>query len=340
MYPDFLAAAQAEVQEAAARIFRFAMRAEEVHAGNYKDIYDNFDNMGYVNAKYAVVYRCIRCGEVVTELPVNCPICGLAGSSFVRYGSGGTVNPATGTSDGASGGGGGAVTAEPAKKDDDSAVIDEPGGGRQGDTPPVIPVIKPVPELKKAGDGGYVDGYPDNTFRPGGNITRNEAASMFYKLCSNSDKADYAGEAAAGFSDPPSEKAFVEAVGFLAAAGVLEGYEDGTFRGGNYITRAEFVKIAAFFGNMEPAGELAFTDVTSAYWAYDYIKSAYNNKWIIGYEDGSFKPENNITRAEATTILNRILGWGADDSQGELSFTDVSEDAWYYNDILLAANGI
>ena len=96
MYPGFLATAQAEGMTAAAQIFRWAMRAEEVHASNYKDVLDNLADTNYINTKYAVLYRCLTCGEVVTLRPATCPICGAAGSSFVIYnGSTSIANIAT-----------------------------------------------------------------------------------------------------------------------------------------------------------------------------------------------------------------------------------------------------
>ena len=85
MYPDFLAAAQSEGMAAAATIFDRAMRAEQVHAGNYADVLANLDNAAYLNTKYATVYRCIVCGEVVTERPTRCPICNASGDSFAMY---------------------------------------------------------------------------------------------------------------------------------------------------------------------------------------------------------------------------------------------------------------
>ena len=85
MYPEFAAAAEAEGMADARRIFGYAQRAEQVHAGNYKDVLDNFDDIGYINTKYATVYRCLVCGEVVTERPSRCPICGASGDTFAMY---------------------------------------------------------------------------------------------------------------------------------------------------------------------------------------------------------------------------------------------------------------
>ena len=85
MYPDFVAAAQAEGMSDARRIFNFAMRAEEVHAGNFADVLANLSDAAYINSKYGVVYRCVTCGEVVTSRPNRCPICGANGDTFVMY---------------------------------------------------------------------------------------------------------------------------------------------------------------------------------------------------------------------------------------------------------------
>jgi hypothetical protein len=85
MYPGFLATAQAEGMTDAVRIFGYAMRAEEVHAGNFKDVKSNLANAAYLNRTYGAVYRCLTCGEVVTTRPTNCPICGRPGSTFMAY---------------------------------------------------------------------------------------------------------------------------------------------------------------------------------------------------------------------------------------------------------------
>ncbi|MDR1992347.1 MAG: hypothetical protein LBQ98_02440 [Nitrososphaerota archaeon] len=92
MYPGFLETAQAEGNAGAVRIFRLAMKAEEVHAGNYLDVFTNLPDAGYVDAKYSLLYRCVVCGEVVTVRPGVCPICGASGASFVIYGNSEPIN--------------------------------------------------------------------------------------------------------------------------------------------------------------------------------------------------------------------------------------------------------
>jgi rubrerythrin len=97
MYPGFLETAQKEKNTEAARIFRLAMKAEEVHANNYKDVLNKIQDTDYLNEKYGEVYRCVVCGEVVTELPSKCPICGALGDTFVTY-TANEKNPLSNTS--------------------------------------------------------------------------------------------------------------------------------------------------------------------------------------------------------------------------------------------------
>ena len=117
-----------------------------------------------------------------------------------------------------------------------------------------------------------------------------------------------------------------------------QGYSDGSFGPDNTITRAEFVTMAMrFAGVSSTAGKAGFPDVDSAHWAAGYIASAVNGGYISGYPDGSFGPNNQITRAEAVTILNKIRGCASLD-QGK-SFTDVPVSHWAYKAITAAATG-
>ena len=224
---------------------------------------------------------------------------------------------------------------------------------------------------------GYISGYPDNTVRAGNNITRYEAAAIFYALTVDQDKASFATEAGK-FSDATADQWYSEAIGFLAAKGVISGYPDGAFRGNDPITRAEFVTIASKFGEMKLEPDSPFTDVAEGHWAVDFIKSAYNNDWISGYPDGTFAPNNNITRAEAMVVVNNMLGWDVDavrdsdavsggdavhdgdavqdsdavhdgdavrdgdavhNSGTAMPFSDLTGDEWYFKHVLLAVNG-
>ncbi|MCL2058916.1 MAG: S-layer homology domain-containing protein, partial [Oscillospiraceae bacterium] len=350
------------------------LQAENVHADNFQDALDNLDDEDYINGKYSVVYRCPVCGEVASELPTNCPICNTPGSSYVSYttededdepGDNGGTQPGGGVQSGSGGSGASSSSISP---DRAGTVVDTEVGEGDGDgegegtgagsdvdlvddeqdSPPLgapetpglaQPTDALAPSLDKSGGSGYVSGYPDNTFRPDGFVTRYEVASMIYALVLNEDKADYAGEAG-NFTDVPADQWYTEAVGYLAAAGILSGYENGDFRGNNNITRAEFATIMAQFNKLNLDGSFPFADVPGGHWAYGYIKSSFNDGFVLGYDDGSFRPDNPITRAEAVTMINRMLGLDSADAQGEMRFSDVPADEWYYQEILLATNGL
>lgn len=212
-----------------------------------------------------------------------------------------------------------------------------------GDDPVVVPEVPTVInnqilELDKSGKTGYITGYPDGTFRGGSSLTRYEAAAIFYTLVIDSAKASFS-KNISKFSDVDAEQWYSEAVGYLVEKNILSGYPDGTFRGNNPITRAEFATISSKFEALNKTGVLPFSDVPSGYWAYESILSAYNNKWVSGYPDGTFVPGNSITRAEVVTIVNRMLGVSQTGAKSENTFTDLSEDEWYFNEVLIASNG-
>ena len=187
--------------------------------------------------------------------------------------------------------------------------------------------------------GAYLSGYPDNTFGPDRSMTRAEVAQMFYALLLDKDVP-----ITVTFSDVPADAWYAEAVNTLASLGMVEGYADGTFRPDNTITRAEFVTIAVGFADLEIDGEARFTDVARNAWYYPYIADACAYGWIGGYPDGSFRPDNTITRAEVTVIVNNMLGRAADESyvdrhEDELrQFGDLTEAHWAWYPIAEAVN--
>ena len=134
-----------------------------------------------------------------------------------------------------------------------------------------------------------------------------------------------------------------EAIAFLNHEGILKGYPDGTFRPDSKITRAEFSAIASRFDNIAE-GNMSFSDVSKTYWAYRAINSAAAKGWVKGYPDGTFKPENNITRAEVTALTNNMLNREADrnyvDSHEKdlVIYNDV-KGHWSYYEIEEATNG-
>lgn len=179
----------------------------------------------------------------------------------------------------------------------------------------------------------YISGYESGFFRPNAGITRAEAVQMFYSLL-----RDKTGEKKS-FPDAANGW-YTEAVETIAGLGVLGGYEDGTFRPNNKITRAEFVTLAVGFDTLAPT-ESGFSDVADSFWAAPYITTAAAKGWVSGDETGAFRPNAGITRAEAVTILNKLLGRKGDaDIQQKTdarNFYDVFPEHWAYAQILEAA---
>ena len=182
----------------------------------------------------------------------------------------------------------------------------------------------------------YITGYPDGTFRPDNTITRGEAAAIFYKLLAGVEKTGYSPV----FSDVPANTWYADAVNCLAANGIISGYPDGKFYPDNPITRAEFVALASQFDELAVTDKNIFPDVPDDHWALKYINSFAAKGWITGYEDGTFRPEGNITRAEAVTLINAMLDRrieAKDIPGGVTGFTDVDATHWAYANIVEAS---
>lgn len=177
------------------------------------------------------------------------------------------------------------------------------GGGTTGGTTtnPTNPTI-PASGTHAA----YVTGYEDNTIKPDNNITRAEAAALISRISSgfDSDK-DYD---VSKFADVDSGAWFAKNVGYAAENNIVSGYEDGSFRPQNTITREEFAAMICRFMKYDTSASEVFSDVSSEHWAAPYIAAMKANGIISGYEDGSFGLGKNITRAETIAIINRALG--------------------------------
>ena len=196
--------------------------------------------------------------------------------------------------------------------------------------------------LQKEEDGehhAYVIGYPEGDVRPLNNITRAEVATIFYRLMRDAN-LDVIKTTQNDFSDVNAGDWFNKAVSSLAKGGYLTGYEDGTFKPNAAITRAEFATIAVRFADEVASAGNAFSDI-SDHWAKDNILKDVNLGWITGYEDGTFRPDELITRAEAMTIINRILvryvneeGLHADAKL----WSDNPSSAWYFYNVEEATN--
>lgn len=200
------------------------------------------------------------------------------------------------------------------------------------------------PEVPLAGlDAGdhfnYMFGYPDGTIRPEANITREEVVSIFYRLLNQASRTLYSTNEQ-NFGDVEPDRWSNKAIATMANASIVTGYPGGRFAPGNYITRAEFAVVVSNFDNLTYVGENKFNDI-SGHWAADAINSASEKGWITGYEDGSFRPDQYITRAEAMSLINRVLkrAVSADGlSQQARGWPDNPVGAWYYYDVLEATN--
>lgn len=196
------------------------------------------------------------------------------------------------------------------------------------------------PTLNTKDHYGFVVGYPDGTVQPEGKITRAEVATIYFRMLTDESRTKFWSQSNA-YSDVKAGDWFNNAVSTLSNAGIISGYEDGTFRPNGYITRAEFATIAARFFDAAYNGEDLFPDI-SGHWAKDYINQAANKGFVNGYEDGTFKPNQNITRAEAVTLVNRTLDRHPDKShftKDMLTWPDNQDETkWYYADMQEATN--
>ena len=185
----------------------------------------------------------------------------------------------------------------------------------------------------------YLNGYGQDLFGPTDNLTRAQAAQLFYNLLLEKDVP-----VAVSFTDVPADAWYAEAVHTLASLGIVEGVGGGLFDPERSITRAEFTVIAMRFAQPNVIDTDIFPDVSRNDWFYEQVVSAVQYGWINGYADGTFRPNETITRAEVAAIVNRMLGRSADRTYvdahaNELTqFTDVSPYYWAYYDIMEAAN--
>ena len=197
------------------------------------------------------------------------------------------------------------------------------------------------PALNTADHYAYVMGYPDGTVQPGGYITRAEASTIFFRLLTDETREQYWATTNA-YSDVKSGDWYNNAISTLSNAGIVSGYPDGTFRPNAPITRAEMSKIIALFAKLDKTTD-RFSDI-AGHWAEAYIKLAAGNGWIEGYPDGTFKPQQNITRAETVTMINRVLERVPSEEShllpyaSMLTFPDCQPGQWFYIAIQEATN--
>ena len=214
------------------------------------------------------------------------------------------------------------------------------GGHRPSNPPVTIPDDVPT-GLNGKDHYAYVVGYPDGMVYPQKNITRAEVATIFFRLLKDETREANMTKSN-GYNDMKDGAWYTCAVSTLSKMGIIKGYEDGSFKPDASISRAEFAAIAARFdpdGDTTPA---TFSDVSS-HWAKDEISIAANHGWIKGYEDGSFKPDQKITRAETMTLVNRVLKRlpeTKDDLHKDMKTwpDNQKESAWFYLAVQEATN--
>ena len=187
----------------------------------------------------------------------------------------------------------------------------------------------------------YISGFPDGTFKPGKEVSRAEAVRMFVKLVNNG--AELPKNPTTKFKDA-NNSWYSDEINFAANKGFIKGYADGTFKPNQAITRAEFAQMIAVFVKDGYPGTGELKDV-KGHWASDAINELYGNKNIKGYDDGTFKPDQKLTRAEAVTILNSVFGRNTKAASfenlnvsGLKEFSDVAKSHWAYYEILDASN--
>lgn len=201
--------------------------------------------------------------------------------------------------------------------------------------------VKVGPQLNRDDHVAYIMGYPDGTVQPKGEITRAEACTIFFRLLTESSR-DYYFSKTNDYTDVNAGDWFNNAISTLSSAGIVTGYNDGTFRPNQPITRGEMAKIIANFANLNK-GTKSFTDL-SGHWSKTYVEFAAGNGWIAGYPDGSFRPDQKITRAETVTMINRVLERVPAKELRLLSrsimltFPDNNPGDWYYIAIQEASN--
>ena len=203
-------------------------------------------------------------------------------------------------------------------------------------TPPVDP---DKPQLNTEDHYAYIVGYEDGTVRPEGDITRAEVATIFFRLLTDESRDEFWSQTNP-YSDVSEDAWYNNAVSTLTNAGIIDGYEDGTFKPNGNITRAEFATIAVRFFEATYEGENLFPDI-DGHWAQDYINEAANAGIVDGYPDGTFGPQKLITRAEAMTMVNRTIDRHPHEDHlldDMIVWPDNPETAWYYEQVQEATN--
>ena len=205
---------------------------------------------------------------------------------------------------------------------------------------PGVTVKKNTPKLNTADHFAYVQGYPDGTVKPAGNITRAETAAILFRLMDDASRKTYY-STKSGFRDVASGSWYNTYVATLNNAGVITDSSNGYFRPNEAITRAELAAMLAKFSETTGAANY-FNDVSAKYWAANAIAICAKLGWINGYPDGTFRPDKNVTRAELMAMINRATGRAPKSADaflpGMKTWSDNTADKWYYLDVQEATN--
>ena len=216
------------------------------------------------------------------------------------------------------------------------------GGGGGGNRKPTVDIPDDVPTGLNGDDHfAYIVGYPDGNVKPGGNITRAEVATIFFRLLTEDVRTANSTQSNS-LSDVSRGQWFNHAISTLSSMGIVKGNPDGTFDPDAPITRAEFAAIAARFDDKNTNNTSNFSDIAS-HWAKDEIGVAANKGWINGYPDSTFRPDQYITRAEAMTLVNRVLNRLPEKSEDLLDDMikwpdNADASVWYYLAVQEATN--
>ena len=207
-------------------------------------------------------------------------------------------------------------------------------------TLPGVTIKKTTPKLNTSDHFAYVQGYPDGTVKPAGNITRAETAAILFRLMDEGSRKTYY-STKSGFRDVATGSWYNTYVATLNNAGVITDSSNGYFRPNEAITRAELAAMLANFTETAGAANY-FNDVSARYWAANAIAICAKLGWITGYPDGSFRPDRNVTRAELMAMINRATGRAPKSADaflpGMKTWSDNTADKWYYLDVQEATN--
>ena len=205
---------------------------------------------------------------------------------------------------------------------------------------PGTTVKKTAPKLNTSDHFAYVQGYPNGTVKPAGNITRAETAAILFRLMDDASRRTYY-STKSGFRDVASGSWYNTYVATLNNAGVITDSSNGYFRPNEAITRAELAAMLAKFSETTGAANY-FNDVSAKYWAANAIAICAKLGWITGYPDGTFRPDKNVTRAELMAMINRATGRAPKSADaflpGMKTWIDNTSDKWYYLDVQEATN--